>query len=95
MSDDTWFIRRSDLVIILYQPLDQDGFVGLPHPDLIFLHLQQLLEYFLFHLKFPDDLLCRGGHSPLRLTRAWSVGARNDDVCMLRESIKVEKNKMN
>ena len=54
----------SDLIIVLHKSLDQDGFVGPPSSDLIFLHLQQLLEYFLLHLAFPHQLLSRGGHCP-------------------------------
>ena len=62
----------SDLVIVLYESLDQDGFVRPASSDLIFLHLQQLLEYFLLHLTFPHQLLSCGGHCSPELTRLWS-----------------------
>ena len=51
-----------DLVVVLHQSLDQDGLVRPPDSDLVFLHLQQLLEYFLLHLTFPHQLLGRGRH---------------------------------
>ena len=74
---DIWRgFEETNLVIVLYKSLHQHGFVGPPSSDLIFLHIQQLLEYFLLHLAFPDQLLGRGGHCSTKLTRLRSPTER-------------------